>query len=129
MTMNPEEARAELAPATLLFRALGEPNRLLILQHLLTGEHTVRDLTQHLALAQSTVSAHLSCLLDCGLASSRAHGRSTIWSLTDENDLLALLGATERLLEATGYAVVLCPTCGAESAPDRHDGLLVSEGS
>ncbi len=124
--MNREVARSGLAPATLLFRALGDPNRLLILQHLLSGEHTVRELTEHLRLAQSTVSAHLACLHDCGLVSSQPRGRSTIWSLTAESDLLALLAAAERLLEATGYAVVLCPTCGANAHDVRGELSLVS---
>lgn len=105
--------RESLAPAAMLFHGLSEPNRLLILRHLLGGEHSVRELTEHLGLAQSTVSAHLSCLSDCGLIASRPHGRSTRWSIRHHPDLLGLLGATERLLDATGYAVVLCPACGA----------------
>ncbi|MGI9824415.1 ArsR/SmtB family transcription factor [Agromyces sp. Marseille-Q5079] len=127
MTMNPEVARIELAPAALLFRALGEPNRLLILQHLLTGEHTVRELTVHLNLAQSTVSAHLGCLSDCGLVSSRPDGRSTIWTLSAEAHLVSLLGAAERVLEASGYAIVLCPTCGVGTGSESDDSSLAAE--
>jgi len=97
----------------MLFRALAEPNRLLILQHLLTGDHTVRELTQHLGMAQSTVSAHLACLLDCGLVSTRPSGRSTIWSMAAEAELIDVLTSAERLLKSTGYAAVLCPNCGA----------------
>ena len=104
-----------LAPAAMLFHALSEPNRLLILRHLSSGEHSVRELTDHLGIAQSTVSAHLACLADCGLVASRPQGRSTRWSTRQDADLFAMLSATERLLEATGYAVVLSPTSGAAS--------------
>lgn len=46
--------------------------------HLALGEHNVRDLTAHLGLAQSTVSAHLRCLLDCGMV-VRAQGRASVY--------------------------------------------------
>lgn len=107
--------RVGLVPAAMLFHALSEPNRLLILRHLSSGEHSVRELTDHLGVAQSTVSAHLACLADCGLVASRAQGRSTRWSTRHEPDLIAVLAAAERLLDASGYAVVLCPTSGAAS--------------
>jgi len=88
------------------------PTRLAIVQHLALGEHRVVDLTGHLGLAQSTVSAHLACLKDCGLVTSRPQGRASMFSLAHP-ELLALLSAAEKLLAATGDAVVLCPTYGA----------------
>lgn len=91
-----------------LFDALSDPARLAILQHLATGEHRVRDLVEHLGLAQSTVSAHLACLRECGLVSSRAEGRSTIHALAAPAPLAGLLQATEDLLDATGSRVSLC---------------------
>lgn len=97
--------------AACMFRSLGDPHRLAILRHLALGEHRVRDLTEHLGLAQSTVSAHLACLRDCGLVESRPSGRASLFSLTHP-ELLELLGVAERLLAATGDAVVLCPTYG-----------------
>ena len=121
--MDSAEERAGLAPAAMLFHRLSEPNRLLILRHLLGGEHSVRELTEHLGLAQSTVSAHLACLLDCGLVGSRPQGRSTRWSTRNDADLIGLLNASERLLEATEYAVVLCPTCGALPTEAEHRTL------
>jgi len=104
-------ALGEAVPETavLLFRSLAEPTRLLILRHLMLGEHRVVDLTAHLGLAQSTVSAHLACLRDCGLVASRPVGRSSMFGLTVPDELLDLLGAAERLLAATGDAVTLCP--------------------
>lgn len=104
---------AALSAAACLFQGLSDPSRLTILQHLLTGEHRVVDLVGHLGLAQSTVSKHLACLRVCGLVSSRPEGRATVWSLTHEREALDLLAAAERLLAATGDAVVLCPTYGA----------------
>ncbi len=99
-----------------VFRSLGDTTRLAILRHLARGEHRVVELTAHLGLAQSTVSAHLACLRDCGLVTSRPQGRASMWSLTTAPELLDVLAAAERLLAATGDAVVRCPTYG-ESVP------------
>jgi DNA-binding transcriptional ArsR family regulator len=111
-THLPTASAAALGPAAALFHSLSDPTRLTILQHLTAGEHRVRDLTEHLGLAQSTVSAHLACLKDCGLVHSRPQGRASLYSLTTDHELLALLAAAEELLSATGYAVTLCPTYG-----------------
>ena len=116
----------ELAPAAALFHSLSDPARLAILHHLTLGEHRVRDLTEHLGLAQSTVSAHLACLRDCGLVTSRPVGRASMYSLTTAPGLADLLVAAERLLAATGYAVTLCPTYGIGTtggAPAAAGGL------
>lgn len=108
----PVDESAALSAAACMFRSLGDPARLAIVRHLTLGEHKVVELTEHLGLAQSTVSAHLSCLRDCGLVASRPQGRASMWSLTTAPELLALLAAAEQLLAATGDAVALCPTYG-----------------
>lgn len=119
--LHPPELRvdepAAMSAAACMFRSLGDPARLAILRHLASGEHRVVDLTAHLGLAQSTVSAHLACLRDCGLVSSRPHGRASLWSLVHSAELMELLASAERLLAATGDAVALCPTYG--EAADR----------
>ena len=108
-----QSSGADLATAAALFRGLGDPNRLAILQHLTLGEHRVRDLTEHLGLAQSTVSAHCLCLADCGLVRSRSEGRSTLYSLAGP-EVLDLLAAAERLLGVAGETVRICPRYGTE---------------
>src|SRR4028119_565547 len=64
-----------LDAAAVLFRGLGDPARRAILRHLALGEHRVVELTEHLGLAQSTVSGHLACLRGCGPGTSPAAGR------------------------------------------------------
>ena len=102
----------DLQVAAALFHSLSDPSRLAILQHLIFGEHRVRDLTEHLGLAQSTVSAHLACLRECGLVASRPQGRASVFSLVSAPELLAVLAAAERLLATTGQGVALCPNYG-----------------
>lgn len=116
----PLDEAAAVAPAASLYRALGEPTRLLIVQHLFSGEHRVRELTEHLGLAQSTVSAHLVCLRDCGLVTSRVHGRASMFSLVDPKRLVSLFAVTEGLLEATGSASSLCTHLGPQERAGRE---------
>lgn len=102
--------------AACLFQGFGDRSRLTIVQHLALGEHRVVDLTRHLGLAQSTVSKHLSCLLDCGIVSVRAEGRASVYSLAHPEATLVLLAAAEKLLALSGDAVVLCPRYGARAS-------------
>lgn len=98
----------ETAAAAALFHALADPSRLVILHHLQLGEHRVVDLTEHLGLSQSTVSAHLACLRECGLVSSRVQGRASVHSLQNAEAVVQLLASAEHLLRLTGDAVTLC---------------------
>ena len=98
-----------LDAAAALFHGFSDPSRVAILRHLALGEHRVVDLTAHLGLAQSTVSAHLRCLSDCGLVSGRAQGRATVYSLQHAEVLEDLWEVAERLLECTGDAPAFCP--------------------
>jgi len=80
-----------------LFHALADPTRLQILEHLKIGEHKVKDLTEHLGLAQSTVSAHLACLRDSELVSVRTQGRASMYSLNDSPQLEEVLSKAGEL--------------------------------
>jgi ArsR family transcriptional regulator, cadmium/lead-responsive transcriptional repressor len=111
---------AGFAPATALFRSLGDPARLSILRQLGDGEARVVDLTRRLGLAQSTVSKHLACLRGCKLVDYRAEGRQSFYFLAAP-ELMELLRTAERLLDATGDAVALCPTYGRASSPEEAE--------
>lgn len=109
MTMTPMEIdHGATATYSQLFRALADPNRLAILQHLSGGEHRVRDLVEHLGFAQSTVSVHLQCLRECGLVTVRAEGRASWYALACADELSALLDGARRVLDSTGSQVELC---------------------
>lgn len=100
-----------LDAATALFHSLSDATRLAILRRLALGQARVVDLTTELGLAQSTVSAHLACLRDCGLVDYRPQGRASVYRLT-RVELFDLFRAAETVLEATGSAVALCPNYG-----------------
>lgn len=83
----------------------------MIVRRLAGGPARVTDLVAALGLAQSTVSAHLACLRDCGLVASEPAGRASLFRLT-QPALADLLTAAEAVLAATGNAVALCPAWG-----------------
>ena len=111
--------------ATALFHSLSDATRLAILRRLAGGEARVVDLTDELGLAQSTVSAHLACLRDCGLVDFRPQGRASVYRLA-RPELLEMLRAAEAVLEATGNAVALCPNYGVGSMGTPTPGDLKS---
>ena len=104
----------ELAPAAALFRSLGDPTRLAIVQRLAVGPARVTDLVEAIGSAQSTVSKHLACLRDCGLVASEPVGRASLFRLT-QPALVDLLASAETVLADTGNAVALCPTYGVDT--------------
>jgi ArsR family transcriptional regulator, cadmium/lead-responsive transcriptional repressor len=110
-----------LESARCLFHGFGDRSRLAIVQHLLTGDHRVVDLTNHLGLTQGTVSKHLACLRDCGVATVRSEGRASVYSLAHPEATRALLVAAENLLALAGDAVVLCPTFGTAAIEHSLD--------
>jgi len=75
--------RDAVAAVAKFFRALGDPTRLRLLEFLLHEEHTVTECVEHVGLAQSRVSTHLSCLADCGYVQVRRQGRYTRYQVTD----------------------------------------------
>ncbi|TLF64203.1 winged helix-turn-helix transcriptional regulator [Nocardia asteroides NBRC 15531] len=120
MTMNQVDdcpgGTTGLDPAVALFHSLSDSTRLSIVHRLAGGEARVVDLMGELGLAQSTVSAHVACLRDCGLVVGRPQGRQVFYSLA-RPELMDMLAAAETLLAATGNAVALCPNYGTDAAP------------
>jgi DNA-binding transcriptional ArsR family regulator len=115
----------DLAAAVALFHSLSDGTRLAILQRLTGGEARVVDLTNLLGVAQSTVSAHLACLRECGLVTGRPQGRQMFYSLT-RPELMDLLASAETLLAATGNAVALCPNDGLATDEDPDPANLLT---
>lgn len=126
----PAAASEDLAAAVALFHSLSDATRLSIVRRLAAGgEARVVDLTSELGLAQSTVSAHVACLRDCGLVTGRPQGRQIFYSLT-RPELMDVLAAAETLLAATGSAVALCPTYGtAATAGATRESSTQTKGS
>jgi ArsR family transcriptional regulator len=75
---------ASLTDSALLFRALGDENRLRIIDMLSGGEKCVCDLQSDLQIGQSLLSFHLRVLRDAGLVADRRAGRWAFYSIKPE---------------------------------------------
>lgn len=64
-----------MSRAAELFRALGEPTRLAVLERVARREMTVSELTARFGISQPAISQHLAVLRREGLVSSRRSGR------------------------------------------------------
>jgi len=73
----------------------------------------VVDLVQELGTSQPNVSGHLACLKDCGLVTDRPEGRQVFYRIA-RPEVHDVLLAAEKILEATGTAIELCPNYGPE---------------
>ncbi len=67
------------------FKALAEPNRLLLLQSLKAGGATVGELVERTGLTQANVSKHLQLLLGLGFVERAKEGLFTRYSLADKD--------------------------------------------
>ena len=67
--------------AAKICRALGDPNRLQIVQMLSGGEMCACRLLDHLEITQPTLSHHMKILCECGLVDTRRDGKWSHYSL------------------------------------------------
>jgi DNA-binding transcriptional ArsR family regulator len=68
-----------------LFKALADPTRRAIYEHLVSGgDQTVRALTDRAGVSQPAVSKHLGVLKQAGLVRGRPEGRQTHYSADPE---------------------------------------------
>ncbi len=95
-SMSGDEATATAA----LFKALGDPARVRIVNMLATAREAVCvcELTPQLGLSQPTVSHHLRKLSDAGLLRREQRGTWAFYSL--DRDALARLQAVATFVEA-----------------------------
>ncbi|KQI69191.1 TrmB family transcriptional regulator [Loktanella sp. 3ANDIMAR09] len=98
---DPLELRAKL------FRGLGDPSRLAILDALISGESSVQEIVGYTGLGQPNVSNHLRCLLECGLVSRRSEGRFVRYSLADRR-VAGLIRDADQLLASTATGIDNC---------------------
>ena len=64
-----------------IFKAMSDENRLRILDYLKEKEHNASELLEKMDFGQSTLSHHMSLLLDAGVVESRKQGKWTIYRL------------------------------------------------
>ena len=75
------------------FKALSDPNRLMIVDMLSCGELCACVILEKFRITQPTLSHHMKILCDCGLVCGRKEGKWVYYSLDDDAvaDALAFL--------------------------------------
>lgn len=77
-----EQLRDNAAGAGQLLKALGNPDRLLLLCQLVHGEMNVGELEERLSIVQPTLSQQLGVLRREGLVDTRRDGRQIYYSIS-----------------------------------------------
>ena len=80
-----------------LFKAIGHPARIRVLEVLSEGERSVSDMQPLVGIESSHLSQQLGILRRAGLVTTRKEGASVIYSLADPT-LAELLAVAKRLL-------------------------------
>ena len=65
-------------------RALADPTRLKIVERLLTGDHNVNELAEHLGTPQYNVSKHLRILREAGIIVAARDGKEVYCEVAKE---------------------------------------------
>ncbi|AGA68302.1 putative transcriptional regulator [Desulfitobacterium dichloroeliminans LMG P-21439] len=67
-----------------VFKALSDPNRLMIMEMLQSAERCACEILEDLHIGQSTLSHHMKILCDSGLVGSRRDGKWMYYSIDKE---------------------------------------------
>ncbi len=80
------------ASAAKIFKALGDENRLHILNDLCGGEKCACDLLEDMKITQPTLSHHMKILCDSGIVKARKEGKWTHYSI-NPNGIKTVMGS------------------------------------
>ncbi|HZJ96041.1 MAG TPA: metalloregulator ArsR/SmtB family transcription factor [Thiopseudomonas sp.] len=84
ISMDIEQLRDNADSAGQLLKALGNPDRLLLLCQLVHGEMNVGELEERLEIVQPTLSQQLGVLRREGLVNTRRDGRQIYYSISSK---------------------------------------------
>jgi DNA-binding transcriptional ArsR family regulator len=90
-----------------IFRRLGDPTRLSILETLREGEKTTSQIVLETGQSQSNVSNHLACLLDCGLVKNRRQGKNIFYNISDKK-VSRILEESDAVLSEIARGIYEC---------------------
>jgi DNA-binding transcriptional ArsR family regulator len=110
----PDSARPLSEIKADLFKALGHPARVRILEVLVAGEHSVGDLQPEVGIEASHLSQQLAVLRRAGLVATRKEGSTVIYAIKTPLVGKLLAAAKSLLLEQLSETRVLLDELRAE---------------
>ena len=90
-----------------LFRGLGDPSRLMIIDLLRDGPKCVYEIAESARLSQPNASAHLACLGECGLVQKERRGKFIYYRVAHK-EVTALLNEADVILARVGDQIFQC---------------------
>lgn len=107
-----------------LFRGLADPSRLAVLEVLRDGPRSVSDVVAATRLSQPNASAHLACLVECGLLTRERRGKFAYYGIADKR-VVKVLEDAEGILQDVGAHIYRCTRY---EPPRRSEGRPPSRG-
>ena len=101
MSRNQTELEAKL------FKGFADQSRLLILSTILDRPKTVSDIVDKTKLSQPNTSAHLACLLECGLIRKEKRGREVFYEVSGK-EVLGMLQQAQKVLKKHSKEIYEC---------------------
>lgn len=90
-----------------LFKGFADKSRLLILQTLSGGKKSVTAITDEIKLSQPNVSAHLACLLECGLIRKEKKGREVFYEVSTK-EVPKIMESVQKILKKYSKEIYDC---------------------
>lgn len=90
-----------------LFKGLGDHSRLMILETIADGEKTVSQIVEETKLSQPNTSAHLACLLECGLIRKEKRGREVFYEASSK-EVTEILKYARKILKKHSKEIYEC---------------------
>lgn len=89
------------------FKGFADNSRLTILRALLKKPKTVSDLVKESGLSQPNTSAHLACLLECGIVQKEKHGREAVYKISMK-EIAHMLKDAEKIVKSRAKDIYNC---------------------
>lgn len=90
-----------------LFKGFADQSRLLILSTILDQPKTVSEIVDETKLSQPNTSAHLACLLECGLIRKEKKGREVFYEVSGK-EVLGMLQQAQKVLKKHSKEIYNC---------------------
>jgi DNA-binding transcriptional ArsR family regulator len=90
-----------------LFKGFADQSRLLILSVISEGPKTVTQIVDKTKLSQPNTSAHLACLLECGLIRNEKKGREVIYEVSGK-DVSGMIRQARKILKQHSKEIYNC---------------------
>ncbi|MFA5109345.1 MAG: metalloregulator ArsR/SmtB family transcription factor [Patescibacteria group bacterium] len=90
-----------------LFKGFADQSRLLILATISDGPKTVTEIVDKTKLSQPNTSAHLACLLECGLIKKERKGREIFYEASSK-DVSEIISYARKILKKHSKEIYNC---------------------